>query len=416
MTVKVTNNGFSTLASGINNSVTTIALASGEGARFPNPSSPDVFYATIIDTSNNLEVVKVTARSTDSLTVVRAQDNTSARAFATGDRFELRPVAKLFEDIQAEARDLNGAELVLDADGDTSITADTDDQIDFKTGGTDRMAIDSSGNVGIGTSSADGKLHIETASSGATANTAANELVLEGTGNVGMSYLTSTTGANRIYFGDSDNALSGVIKYDHNLDSMLFSSNASERMRIDSNGDVMIGSTSTTGTEKLHVANTGGGDVSMFRTPNSGSTNIIVFRNSNGNVGSIKTSSSSTSFNTSSDYRLKENVSYTWDATTRLKQLRPCRFNWISDDTDTTLDGFLAHEVSSIVPEAISGTKDATKVQDVYDDDGNVTGTETVPDYQGIDQSKLVPLLVKTIQEQQAVIEDLQSRVTTLEG
>tara|TARA_S200000501_G_C20841918_1_gene751995 strand:+ start:1075 stop:2325 length:1251 start_codon:yes stop_codon:yes gene_type:complete len=416
MTVKVTNNGFSTLASGINNSVTTIALASGEGARFPNPSSPDVFYATIIDTSNNLEVVKVTARSTDSLTVVRAQDNTSARAFATGDRFELRPVAKLFEDIQAEARDLNGAELVLDADGDTSITADTDDQIDFKTGGTDRMAIDSSGNVGIGTSSADGKLHIETASSGATANTAANELVLEGTGNVGMSYLTSTTGANRIYFGDSDNALSGVIKYDHNLDSMLFSSNASERMRIDSNGDVMIGSTSTTGTEKLHVANTGGGDVSMFRTPNSGSTFIIVFRNANGNVGSIKTSSSSTSFNTSSDYRLKENVSYTWDATTRLKQLRPCRFNWISDDTDTTLDGFLAHEVSSIVPEAISGTKDATKVQDVYDDDGNVTGTETVPDYQGIDQSKLVPLLVKTIQEQQAVIEDLQSRVTTLEG
>ena len=137
MTVKVTNNGFSTLASGINDSATTIALTSGEGARFPNPSSPDVFYATLIDTSNNLEIVKVTARSTDSLTVVRAQDNTSARAFSTGDRFELRPVAKLFEDIQAEARDLNGAELVLDADGDTSITADTDDQIDIKIAGAD---------------------------------------------------------------------------------------------------------------------------------------------------------------------------------------------------------------------------------------------------------------------------------------
>ena len=137
MTVKVTNNGFSTLASGINDSVTTIALATGEGARFPNPSSPDVFYATLIDTSNNLEIVKVTARSSDSLTVVRAQDNTSARAFSTGDRFELRPVAKLFEDIQAEARDLNGAELVLDADGDTSITADTDDQIDIKIAGAD---------------------------------------------------------------------------------------------------------------------------------------------------------------------------------------------------------------------------------------------------------------------------------------
>ena len=101
MSVKVTNNGFSTLASAINNSVTTIALATGEGARFPTLSTDDYFYGTLIDTSNNLEIVKVTARSNDSLTVVRAQDNTSARAFSTGDRFELRPVAKLFEDIAA---------------------------------------------------------------------------------------------------------------------------------------------------------------------------------------------------------------------------------------------------------------------------------------------------------------------------
>lgn len=103
MTVQVTNNGFSTLASGINNSVTTIALASGEGARFPTLTTGNYFYGTLIDTSNNLEIVKVTARSSDSLTVVRAQDNTSARAFSTGDRFELRPVAKLFEDIRTLA-------------------------------------------------------------------------------------------------------------------------------------------------------------------------------------------------------------------------------------------------------------------------------------------------------------------------
>jgi len=148
MTVKVTNNGFSTLSAGITDSATTITLASGEGSRFPNPSSPDVFYATLIDTSNNLEIVKVTARSSDSLTVVRAQDNTSARAFSTGDRFELRPVAKLFEDIQAEARDLNGAELVLDADGDTSITADTDDRIDIRVGGTDVAYISSNSGQG----------------------------------------------------------------------------------------------------------------------------------------------------------------------------------------------------------------------------------------------------------------------------
>ena len=115
-----------------------------------------------------------------------------------------------------------------------------------------------------------------------------------------------------------------------------------------------------------------------------------------GEVGTIITNSSSTSYNTSSDYRLKENVDYTWDATTRLKQLKPARFNWISDDTNTLLEGFLAHEVSSIVPEAVSGEKDA------IDEDGN-------PDHQGIDQSKLIPLMLKTIQE-------LEVRIATLEG
>jgi len=113
-------------------------------------------------------------------------------------------------------------------------------------------------------------------------------------------------------------------------------------------------------------------------------------------VGSIVTNGSSTIYATSSDYRLKENVDYTWDATTRLKQLKPARFNFIADNTNTLVDGFLAHEVSSIIPEAIIGEKDAV------DSDGN-------PEHQGIDQSKLVPLLVKTIQE-------LEARVTTLEG
>ena len=106
-------------------------------------------------------------------------------------------------------------------------------------------------------------------------------------------------------------------------------------------------------------------------------------------VGSIGVGTSSTAYNTSSDYRLKENVDYTWDATTKLKQLKPARFNFIADDTNTLVDGFIAHEVSSIVPEAITGTKDAV------DADDN-------PEYQGIDQSKLVPLLVKTIQELEA--------------
>ena len=93
--------------------------------------------------------------------------------------------------------------------------------------------------------------------------------------------------------------------------------------------------------------------------------------------------------------KLKENITYTWDATTRLKQLKPARFTF-KDDTSDLVDGFLAHEVSSIVPEAINGEKDAV------DSEGN-------PEYQSIDQSKLVPLLVKTIQEMEARITALES-------
>ena len=103
MGVKVTNNAFGTISAGISNSDTTIVLDAGQGARFPTLSSGDFFFATLIDTSNNLEIVKVTARSTDSMTVTRAQDNTTARAFAIGDRFELRPTAALFETIYSEA-------------------------------------------------------------------------------------------------------------------------------------------------------------------------------------------------------------------------------------------------------------------------------------------------------------------------
>ena len=122
---------------------------------------------------------------------------------------------------------------------------------------------------------------------------------------------------------------------------------------------------------------------------------IVLFRRDSSNVGSISVTTSATAYNTSSDYRLKENIDYTWDATTRLKQLKPARFNFIAD-ADTTVDGFLAHEVSSIVPEAVTGTHNEV------DDDGN-------PVMQGIDQSKLVPLLVKTIQE-------LEARIMALEA
>jgi hypothetical protein len=99
MGLKVTNNAYAVLNASITSSSTTIVLVAGQGARFPTLSAGDYFYATLIDTSNNLEIVKVTARSTDTLTVVRGQDNTTARAYATNDRFELRPTAVLLTEV-----------------------------------------------------------------------------------------------------------------------------------------------------------------------------------------------------------------------------------------------------------------------------------------------------------------------------
>ena len=134
-------------------------------------------------------------------------------------------------------------------------------------------------------------------------------------------------------------------------------------------------------------------------------------------VGSIQVTGSSTVYATSSDYRLKENVTPMSGATARLKLLKPCNFDWIS--TGQNVDGFLAHEAQEVVPEAASGTKDAMMDEEyevspaVVDDEGNETtaavmGTRSVPDMQGIDQSKLVPLLTATIQELIARIEALE--------
>lgn len=126
-------------------------------------------------------------------------------------------------------------------------------------------------------------------------------------------------------------------------------------------------------------------------------TVLLIIRNGSA-IGSITTSTTATAYNTSSDYRLKENVTPVTDGITRLQQLKPSRFNFIVDP-EKTVDGFLAHEVQNIVPESIIGEKDA------------VDGDEN-PVYQGIDQSKLVPLLTAALQEAIAKIESLEARLT----
>ena len=171
---------------------------------------------------------------------------------------------------------------------------------------------------------------------------------------------------------------------------------------------------------KLSRAVTSETEIESYNNTDSGGAKYkISFKQNGTQVGVIEVGTSTTGYLTSSDYRLKENVAPLTSATERLKQLNPSRFNFIAD-ADKTVDGFLAHEVQDVVPEAISGTKDAMRDEEyevtpaVLDDDGNVVteavmGTRSVPDYKGIDQSKLVPLLVATIQELEARIAALES-------
>ena len=164
---------------------------------------------------------------------------------------------------------------------------------------------------------------------------------------------------------------------------------------------------------------------------------LCVFRRDGTDVGSVSVTSSATAFNTSSDYRLKENLTPLTNALDRIDQLPVYRFNFKSDP-DTTVDGFVAHEVQAHVPEAITGEKDAMKtvvVQEAveaqpatyYEEgdelpEGKEVGdektpaveavaemTEEQPDYQGIDQSKLVPLLVAAVKELKAKVETLEN-------
>jgi len=188
-------------------------------------------------------------------------------------------------------------------------------------------------------------------------------------------------------------------------------SSPTERMRIGSNGSIYLGSQATANTgsfvttahSKIFTQSaTDSGTVGLEIYTNSTATRYLAsFSNTNGVVGSINVTGSATAYTTSSDYRLKENVVPLTGAANRLNQLQVRRFNFIADP-DTTVDGFLAHEAQAVVPECVTGTKDEV------DADGN-------PVYQGIDQSKLVPLLTAALQEALAEIESLKARVTALE-
>ena len=388
-------------------------------------------------------------------------------------------------------RDLEGNEFILDDDGDTTITADTDDQIDIKIAGADDFkftantfhALDgstvliggqSSDSVGgatcnlqlEGTSTADSSISLKCNTNGTTAPTirfgksrgtsVGSDTVVQDGDELGVIVFSGADGTDTETQGAVIiAAVNGTPGGNDMPTRLVFQTTAdgaastTERMRIGSTGEILFGKTTNAFGTAGGCFNDGGGKNGALELIASGTAvlalnrlsddgNILVFHKDGTSGGRVETSASSTTYVTTSDYRLKENVDYSWDATTRLKQLKPARFNFKIDDTNTLIDGFLAHEVSSIVPNAVSGAKDATIDVDVVKNasgeiispitlntseetwkEGKADGTfpsdstwhenETVPNYQGMDHSKLVPLLVKTIQE-------LEARITALES
>jgi len=258
--------------------------------------------------------------------------------------------------------------------------------------GSERMRISSSGNVGIGTTSPNYMLHL-------------------GSGTIG-----AVNG--EVAFGSVANVPSGLIQ-GYRVDGsykgeLRFSTSTSggtvtQRMVIDEDGNVGIGTNNPS-----HALHVGAGSALVSGYIYSGSTSV-GFTNffsyfgaqaPNGMLvrdGSTYKPVLASAFTVSSDYRLKSNIEPLENATSRLKQLEVHRFNWNDRLDEPKVDGFIAHEVSSIVPEAVIGEKDA-----VHED-----GT---PKHQGIDQAKLVPLLTAALQEAITKIENLESRIQTLEN
>ena len=377
---------------------------------------------------------------------------------------------------------LKGQELIIDADADTSITADTDDQIDFKLAGTDfaKMA-DQTFTLTSSTASRPG---IVLESTNADANPPFLRFQKNGSSPADndevavVQFYVDDDGGNvfnaaqiKVYSDDvTDGSEDSSVTFSNinagaanncmqfNPTETVFNESSVDRdFRVETdstangfvvdagNNGIGIGvSQNAYGDSSKITMDFTGLDNGIFMNVNgTGTAYFLEFNNGGGNRGEISTTGSNLVYSTSSDYRLKENVEDMTGAITRLKNLKPKRFSWVIDKKGSAdTDGFLAHEVTDVVPDAVVHSKDETKVRKntVKDASGNILGnmskddweakkasddfasdttyteTETVPVYQSVDYSKLVTLLTGSLQEAIAKIEVLEAEVAKLKG
>jgi hypothetical protein len=309
---------------------------------------------------------------------------------------------------------LNGTTGVSAVDGSASTPAiqgnDTNtgmffpaaDTIAFAEGGTEVMRIDSAGNVGIGTSSPTVPLEVQTASgSSYTVN-----LVGRASDNAStINFWNNAKNARNFLYSDSSSGLQ-------------FGTGGTERARIDASGNLGLGNTAPGGYGKMRITfdaasaannNTGLGiDV----TANTSGAKFIQFYNEAGSgIGTVNRNGTTNAvqYTTSSDYRLKEDIAPMTGALAKVALLKPCTYKWKVDGSSS--EGFIAHELQAVVPDCVSGEKDA--VETYTDEEGN---EQTRPVYQGIDTSFLVATLTAAIQELRGIVDSQAARIAALEG
>jgi hypothetical protein len=282
---------------------------------------------------------------------------------------------------------INGARIGLAASGGSGqqgqILFYTKALDDNTTQPLERMRVDQSGNVGIGTTTLNGKLNVLTATD--------SKLIF----NDG-----STTGNVRLEA--VNNAYSAYKPLETNGSIQIFATGATERMRIDSNGRIQVNGTTVVDSARISVSADGANSTGVSIKALSTSCTLSTYWNtSNTTVGSITTNGTTVAYNITSDYRLKQDVVPMTGALAKVALLKPVTYKWKSDGSDA--EGFIAHELAEVCPAAVHGAKDAV------DADGK-------PKYQGIDVSFLVATLTAAIQEQQVLITSLTTRIATLES